>query len=68
MIEGHEGFQEVMVQKQDIGRLLENLDIRNAMGLDGVSSWTLRECEDQLIHHIWEIIIRGKGTTRVEES
>ena len=52
MAEAHEGFQEVVVQKQDVGRLLGSVDIKKAMGPDGVSGWTLRECKDQLIQPI----------------
>ena len=37
MTEAHEGFNEVVVQKQKAGRLLGSLDVRKAMGLDGVS-------------------------------
>ena len=46
MTEAHEGFKDVVLQKQDVGRLLGSLDIRKAMGLDGVSGWTLRECKE----------------------
>ncbi|MPC66942.1 hypothetical protein E2C01_061101 [Portunus trituberculatus] len=31
------GLQEIIMLKEDIGRLLDNLDVRKAMGLDGVS-------------------------------
>ena len=60
--ETHEGFQEVIVQKQDVGKLLGNLDIRKAMGPDRVSGWTLSECKDHLIQPIWE------GATKVEKG
>ena len=49
MMEAQEGFKEVVVQKQDVSRLLGNLDVRKAMGPDGVSGWTVKECRDQLI-------------------
>ena len=55
-IEAQEGLMEVVVQKQDVDRLLRNLDVRKAMGPDEVSSWTLKECKEQLIHPIWEVI------------
>ena len=51
------------MQKQDVGRLLENLDVRKAMGPDGVSGWILKECKNQLIQPIWEVI-----TTSIEEG
>ncbi|MPC09655.1 hypothetical protein E2C01_002271 [Portunus trituberculatus] len=47
------GLQEIIVHKREIGRLLENLDVRKAMGLDGVSGWPLKECKDQLLEPIW---------------
>ena len=37
MIEAQEGFKEVVVQKQDVGRLMGSLDVRRAIGPDGVS-------------------------------
>ena len=44
MIEAQEGFKEVVVQKQDVGRVMGSLDVRKAIGPDGVSGWTLRSC------------------------
>ncbi|MPC34158.1 hypothetical protein E2C01_027539 [Portunus trituberculatus] len=43
-----QGLQEIIVHKEEIGRLPENLDVRKAMGQDSVSSWSLKECKDQL--------------------
>ena len=54
-----------MVQKQDVGRLLGNLDVRKAMGPDGVSDWTLKECKEQLIQPIWEVITSSIKEGRV---
>ena len=45
-----------MVQKQKINKLLEKLDVRKAMGPDGVSAWTLKECTEQFVEPIWDII------------
>ena len=45
MREAQKGFK----QKQDVDRLMGSLDVRKAMGPDGVSGWTLRECNDQLL-------------------
>ena len=63
MTEAQGGFKEVVVQKQDVGRLLGNLDVRKAMGPDGVSGWTLKECKEYLIQPIWEVI-----TSSIEEG
>ena len=68
MIEAHEGFKEVMVQKQDVGRLLENLDVRKAMGPDGVSGWTLKECKEQLVQPVWEVITSSVKEGRVPKE
>ena len=48
MTEAQEGFQEVLVQKQDVGRLIRSLVARKAMGPDGVSGWILMKFKDQL--------------------
>ena len=44
------------MQRQEIDKLLEKLDARKAMGPDGVSSWTLKECREQLVEHIWNVM------------
>ena len=36
---------------------------KESKGKDGVSGWTLRECKDQLIQPIWEVI-----TSSIEEG
>ena len=38
------GLKEVQVKRKEIKKILEKLDIRKAMGLDGVSNLTLKEC------------------------
>ena len=50
------GMQRVLVQRQEIDKLLEKLDARKAMGPDGVSSWALKECREQLVEAIWNVI------------
>ncbi|MPC74107.1 hypothetical protein E2C01_068453 [Portunus trituberculatus] len=45
-----------VVHKHKVSKLLENLDIRKAMGHDGVSGWTLRECREQMVAPIWHVI------------
>ena len=57
-----------MVQKQDVGRLLENLDVRKGMGPDGVSGWTLKECKEQLIQPIWKVITSSIKEGRVPKE
>ena len=41
MTEAQEELKEVVVQKQHVGRLMGSLDVRKAIGPDGVSGWTL---------------------------
>ncbi|MPC78159.1 hypothetical protein E2C01_072641 [Portunus trituberculatus] len=50
------GLQEIIVHKEDTGRLLDNLDVRKGMGPDGVSGWALKECKDHLLEGIWEMV------------
>ena len=38
------------------------------MGPDGVSGWTLRECKDQVIQPIWEVITSSIEEGRVSEE
>ncbi|MPC53842.1 hypothetical protein E2C01_047743 [Portunus trituberculatus] len=52
-----QGLLEIIVHKEDIRRLLDNLDVRKAMVPDGVSGWVLKECENQLLDPIWEMIV-----------
>ena len=65
MTEAWEGFKEVVVQKQDVGRLMGSLDVRKAMEPNGMSGWTLRECKDQPIQPIWEVITSSLEEGRV---
>ena len=47
------------------------MDVRKAMGPDGVSVWTLRECKDQLIQPILEVItssVKEGRMPQVEEG
>ena len=50
------GLEKVLVQKQEIGKLMEKLDVRKAMGPDGVSASTLKECREQVEEPIWNVI------------
>ena len=71
MIEAREGFEEVVVQKQDVGRLMGSLDVRKAIGPDEVSGWTLRECKVTNTANLgsdYQLTRGGEGTTRVEEG
>ncbi|MPC48860.1 hypothetical protein E2C01_042646 [Portunus trituberculatus] len=60
-----QALQKIIVHKPEIGRLLENLDVRKVMGPDGVSGWALKECKDQLLEPIWEIVTSSLKEGRV---
>lgn len=47
-----EELQEVKVEKQEIGKLLEKLDSRKAMRPDGVSNLALKECRKRLVEPV----------------
>ncbi len=40
----------------EVKNMLEDLDVRKAMGPDGVSSWILKECSSQLVSVLHNII------------
>lgn len=50
------GMQEIEVSKEEIKGFLENMDVRKAMGPDGVSGWVLKECREQLTDPVWELV------------
>ena len=54
--EQNEGLYEVVVERHEIGKMMEELDVRKAMGPDGVSGWILKECREQLMEPIWDIV------------
>ena len=52
----NEGLRVIVVEKQGIREVLEKLDVRKAMGPDEVSAWVLKECAEQLVEPIWDVI------------
>ncbi|MPC59469.1 hypothetical protein E2C01_053488 [Portunus trituberculatus] len=61
-----QGLQEIIVHKQETERLLENLYVRKVMGPNGVSGWALKECKDQLLEPIWEMVTTSLKEWRVQ--
>ena len=59
---GVSGSKELQVERKEIRRILEKLDIRKAMRPDGISNWTLKECRDEVVEisglllmpHLWK--------------
>ena len=62
------GLQEVKVEKYEIGKLLEKLDVRKAMGPDEVSNWILKECKKQLEEPFWDVINTSMMEGRVPKE
>ena len=52
---GVSGLKEVQVERKEIKRILEKLDIRKTMGPDGVLNWILKECREELVELVWDI-------------
>ena len=44
------------------------MDVKKAIGLDGMSGWTLRECRVQLVESVWDVINSYVMEGRVKES
>ncbi len=63
-----EGLHEVKVEKQEIDRLLKDLNVRKAMGPDEVSNWVLKECREQLVEPIWGVINTSLQEGRVPKE
>ena len=65
---GLQEMEEIQVEKGEISKLMERIDVRKAMGPDGVSGWILRECREQLVEPIWEIITSSLKEGRVPKE
>ena len=49
----------ITVEQCEILDLLKGLDVRKAMGPDGVNGWILKECADQLVKPIYEMVMHS---------
>ena len=49
-------MEEVTVNKEEIYELLGELEERKAVGPDGVSGYILKECRNELVRPIYDII------------
>ena len=49
-------MQDIMVTKEDIEKIINNLDINKSMGPDGISGRLLKECKAQLLNPIFDIV------------
>lgn len=46
----------IVVEENEVLKLVKNLDVWKAIGLDGVVGWILRECQEELVELIHDII------------
>ncbi len=49
-------LKEIKTSVEKVKNMLEDLDVRKAMGPDGVSSWILKECSSQSVSALHNII------------
>ncbi len=49
-------LKEIKISVEEVKNMLEDLDVRKAMGPDSVSSWILKECSSQLVSVLHNII------------
>ena len=49
-------IKEVKVQRREVMKLMECLDVNKAPGPDGISNWILRECRNQLVDKIHKLV------------
>ena len=54
--ENREGLNNIVISTKEIKDILEKLDVRKAMGPDGVANWVLKECSSQLMEVIQNIV------------
>ena len=47
----------IQVERQEILKLMEGLDVRKASGPDGISNWVLKECREELVDKIRSILV-----------
>ena len=58
----------VEVSKKEIMRLMENLDVNKAPGPDGISTWILKECREQLAEKIHNLVKTSLEQGRVPKE
>merc|ERR1711917_23579 len=51
-----QGLFNLEVTVHEIGKIIENMDVRKASGPDGISNWIIKECKDQLVDKIHSVI------------
>ena len=57
MVINEVGLCEIQVAINEIRKIMEEQDVREASGPDGVSSWIVRECSQQLADNIHSVIM-----------
>ncbi len=59
---------EIIVTQEDIYKMMEGLEVRKAMGPDGISGFILKECRKQLMEPVFDIINCSLKTGRVPKE
>ncbi len=65
MEEHVDSLEEIQITVQEVKKIMEGSDVRKALGLDGVSSWILKECSKQLAERICTIIMMSLAKGKV---
>lgn len=45
-----------VIEENKVLEVMKNVDVRKAMGLDGVTGWILREYPEQLVETVHDIV------------
>ena len=62
------GLENIIVERKEIKKLLEELNTRKSMGPDEVNGWILKECREEMEEPIWEIINSSLREGRVPKE
>lgn len=49
----------ITFQQEEVLKLMKGLDVRKAVGPDGISGWVLKECAEELVGPIYDIMKRS---------
>ncbi len=58
----------VPVSYEEILKMMKELDVNKATGLDGVSNWILKECSEQLAYKIHSLVVTSLSQGRVPKD
>ena len=61
-------MQDITVTKGDIEKVISNIDVNKSMGPDGISGRVLKECKQQIIEPIFDIVKSSIETGKVPQE